>query len=73
MTYPGEELEIARTAARLRRRYGAGARSEALVWARHFASVRETEERRVWTRIALAVREAARRETVNDNRPAARA
>lgn len=54
---------IARSAETLIRRYGDRARAEALVWCRHFAEAGEAEERRVWTRIALAVRDAAR----NDN------
>ncbi len=61
--YPGETAEITRTASTLLRRYGGRARAEALVWCRHFAEAGETEERRIWTRIALAVRDAAR----NDN------
>ena len=43
------------------------ARAEALVWCRHFAEAGEPDERRVWTRIALAVRDAAKAETANDN------
>jgi len=61
------EPHIQRTAATLRRRYGARARAEALVWCRHFAEAGEPDERRVWTRIALAVRDAAKAETANDN------
>jgi hypothetical protein len=67
------EPEIARTAATLYRRYGPQARAEALVWCRHFAETGEPRERRVWTRIALAVRNAARKDTANDNDRAATA
>ncbi|MFT3811273.1 MAG: hypothetical protein QM698_15280 [Micropepsaceae bacterium] len=71
--YPGEQAEIDRTATTLLRRYGDRARAEALVWCRHFAEAGEAEERRVWTRIALAVRDAARSETANDNETSVRA
>lgn len=63
------DLTIARTAATLRRRYGDRATTEALVWCRHFAEAGDPHERRIWTRIALAVREAAR----NDNDASVRA
>jgi len=62
---------IARSAETLIRRYGDRARAEALVWCRHFAEAGEAEERRVWTRIALAVRGAARNDSANDNQAAA--
>lgn len=71
--YPGEQAEIDRTATTLLRRYGGRARAEALIWCRHFAEAGEPEERRVWTRIALAVRDAARADTANDNHAAATA
>lgn len=54
------EPHIARTASTLLRRYGDRARTEALVWRRHFAETGESRERRVWARIAWAVRAAAR-------------
>ncbi len=60
---------VARTASTLRRRYGERARAEALVWCRHFAEAGEPHERRIWARVALAVRQAAR----NDNEAAASA